>query len=49
MPVARERLYRWVPAISMLLVSLISYIDRTTLAWCSEKRILAQPVLAVDP
>jgi ACS family hexuronate transporter-like MFS transporter len=29
---ARERFYRWVPAFSMLLVSLISYIDRTTLA-----------------
>jgi ACS family hexuronate transporter-like MFS transporter len=32
MSAAREPLYRWVPAFSMLLVSLISYIDRTTLA-----------------
>ena len=32
MPAARDRFYRWVPASSMLLVSLISYIDRTTLA-----------------
>jgi len=32
MPAVRERLYPWVPAFSMTLVSLISYIDRTTLA-----------------
>src|SRR5215467_4993496 len=28
----RERFSRWTPAFTMLLVSLISYIDRTTLA-----------------
>lgn len=32
MPAARNGFYRWLPASSMLLVSLISYMDRTTLA-----------------
>lgn len=32
MSAVREGFYRWVPASSMLLVSLISYMDRTTLA-----------------